>query len=217
MKNEREREREESPWLKIPAGDYEGHMGPEGVDQLAMLDTIFGQVYTEIRPARMLVLGCGTGNGFQHIDPAVSNSVVGLDLNDKYLEIARHRYHGLGGTLQLIESHAEKCRFDPGSFDMIHSALLLEYLEPATMIEKIAGWLVPGGVFSVVLQEPGDEPGPVTRTRFQNLQLLSEVMRLLSPEMLVRLARKNGLMERKSWGVPLKHGKTFHVGIFTRE
>ncbi len=212
-----ERERDENPWLKIPVGDYEGHMGPEGVDQLAMLDTIFGEVYSAIRPERLLVLGCGTGNGFGRIDPAVSTHVVGVDLNDKYLEIARQRYPGLGASLKLIESHAEKCRFEPGAFDMIHSALLLEYLDPATMIEKIANWLVPGGAMSVVVQEPDDEASPVTRTRFQSLQLLSEAMRLLSPEVLVRLARKNGLIEKKSWKAALKHGKKFHVGIFTRE
>ena len=42
--------KDQNPWLRIPARDYEGHMGPEGVDQQAALDQILGQVYAEVRP-----------------------------------------------------------------------------------------------------------------------------------------------------------------------
>jgi SAM-dependent methyltransferase len=82
----------DNPWLTIPAADYEGHMGPAGVGQLAPLQDIFARVYRELRPARVAVLGCGTGNGLDAIDPAVTERLVGVDLNPEYIALARRRH-----------------------------------------------------------------------------------------------------------------------------
>ena len=210
-------ERDANPWLHIPAEDYEGHMGSGGVDQLDALDRIMGAIYADVRPRRLVILGCGTGNGFRHIDPEVTVRAVGVDINPAYIEIARRRHPGLKGILELSCSYAEKCAFDPGSFDMVHAALLLEYLEPEPMISKIASWLVPGGTASFVIQEPGGGNGPVSETPFKSPMALAGVMRLLSPEVLGRLAGRNGLVEKQSWKVPLKRGKRFHVVRFTKE
>ena len=168
-------DRDANPWLHIPAEDYEGHMGSGGVDQLDALDRIMGAIYADVRPRRLVILGCGTGNGFRHIDPEVTVRAVGVDINPAYIEIARRRHPGLKGILELSCSYAEKCAFDPGSFDMVHAALLLEYLEPEPMISKIASWLVPGGTASFVIQEPGGGNGPVSETPFKSLMALAGV------------------------------------------
>lgn len=207
-----------NPWLNIPAGDYEGHMGPDGVDQLSVLDKILAEIYAEVRPRRMVVLGCGTGNGFRHIDRDRTTRLVGVDINSAYLEIARSRYAGLGDALELCCFYAEKCTFEPGSFDLVHSALVLEYLDPEPMIKKIASWLTPGGTASFVIQEPGGgDDGPVTATPFKSLMALAGAMRLLSPEVLGRLAVRNGLEEKRTWQEPLKHGKQFYVAQYIKE
>jgi SAM-dependent methyltransferase len=212
-----EREKDRNPWLSIPARDYEGHMGPKGVDQLGALDRILSEIYAEVRPASMVVLGCGTGNGFKHIDPAVTTRVVGVDINSAYLEIARQRYPQLKDVFEACCFYAEKCAFDPESFDLVHSALVLEYLDPEPMIEKIASWLAPGGTASFVIQEPGSENGPVSPSAFTSLMSLAGAMRLLSPEVLGRLAKRHGLRETKVWKVPLKRGKTFHAARYVKD
>jgi len=212
-----ERDKGGNPWLNIPAQDYEGHMGPEGVDQLGVLDRILGGIYADVRPASMVVLGCGTGNGFGNIDPKVTTRVVGLDINSAYLEIARRRYPQLKDVFEPCCFYAEKCAFDPESFDMVHSALLLEYLDPEPMIEKIASWLVKGGTASFVIQDPGGENGPVSPSSFTSLMSLAGAMRLLSPEVLGRLAKRHGLRETKTWKIPLKRGKTFHAAQFVKD
>ena len=189
-------------------------MGSSGVDQLGILDDLLGEIYREVAPRRLLVLGCGTGNGFRHFDPAVTSRVVGVDINGAYLEIARERYPELAGIFEPHCCYAEKCDFDAGSFDLIHSALLLEYLDPAPMVEKIASWLAPGGTWLVVLQEPSSENGPVSHTGHESLMSLAEVMRLLSPEMLGRLARRSGLEEVWTRRVALKRGKHFFIGRY---
>jgi SAM-dependent methyltransferase len=206
-----------NPWLNIPADDYEGHMGPEGVDQLSVLDKILAEIYTDVRPRRMVVLGCGTGNGFRHVDSERTTRLVGVDINSAYLEIARSRYAWLGDALELCCFYAEMCTFEPGSFDLVHSALVLEYLDPEPMIKKIASWLAPGGGASFVIQEPVGDEGPVSATPFTSLMALAGVMRLLSPEVLGRLAVRNGLREKRSWREPLKHGKQFYVAQYIKE
>ena len=52
-----------NPWTVVPAADYERHMGPEGVNQLAPLSALFQESYLAAQPDRLLLLGCTTGNG----------------------------------------------------------------------------------------------------------------------------------------------------------
>src|SRR5438132_888691 len=83
-------------------GDYEGHMGVWGVDQLGPLRTILADVYAQVRPARVAVLGCGTGNGLDVVDPALTRRVIGLDLNPEYLALAQERYPDLAGIAEWM-------------------------------------------------------------------------------------------------------------------
>ena len=112
-----------NPWTVVPAADYERHMGPEGVDQLAPLAAIFQEVYLAAQPDRLLVLGCSTGNGLEHVDPAVTKRVVGVDVNLQYLGGARQRCFHLGPRVELFCSEAEKPERDPSTAGVLrHSA-----------------------------------------------------------------------------------------------
>jgi len=134
-----------NPWTVVPAADYERHMGPQGVDQRAPLSAIFEEVYAAAQPDRLLVLGCGTGDGLEHVNPAVTKRIVGVDVNLQYLGVARQRFIGLGARLELFCSEAERFRAAPASFDLVHAALLLEYLHPEPLVRRIAEWLAPHG------------------------------------------------------------------------
>src|SRR5690349_6145305 len=113
-----------NPWTVVPAADYERHMGPDGVNQLAPLSQLFQEVYLAAQPDRVLVLGCATGNGLEHVDPSVTKRVVGVDVNLQYLGIARQRFFHLGPKLELFCSEASAWRSPPGSFDLVHAALV---------------------------------------------------------------------------------------------
>jgi SAM-dependent methyltransferase len=203
-----------NPWTIVPAPDYERHMGPEGLDQLAPLSAIFQEAYLAAQPDRVLVLGCATGNGLEHVNPAVTQNVVGLDVNLQYLGVARQRFMHLGPKLELFCTEAEKFRSAPGSFDLIHAALVFEYLHPEVLVRKIAEWIAPGGTCSVVLQLPGGEGGPPAPTK--TMQLIEKAMKLVPPDELTRLLEHYGLPRRRARTVPLKHGRSFWVGVFGR-
>jgi hypothetical protein len=46
---------------------------------------------------------------------------------------------------------------------------------------------------------------------------LAGAMRLLSPEVLGRLAKRNGLKETNTRQIPLKHGKTFFAARYVKD
>jgi LmbE family N-acetylglucosaminyl deacetylase len=65
-----------NPWLDIPADDYVGHMSDAVVAQHPALNRILRETLEDVRPASVLVLGCSTGNGFEHIDPGATSRVA---------------------------------------------------------------------------------------------------------------------------------------------
>lgn len=203
-----------NPWTVVPAADYERHMGPAGVDQLAPLSAIFQEVYLAAQPDRVLLLGCATGNGLEHVNPAVTQNVVGVDVNLQYLGVARQRFMHLGAKLELFCSEAEKFRAQPGSFDLVHAALVLEYMLPEVIVRRISEWVAPGGSCSVVLQLPGGEGAPAAPTKA--LQIIEKAQKLVPPDELTRLFEHYGLPRKRTKTIPLKHGRSFWTGVFGR-
>ena len=202
-----------NPWTVVPAPDYERHMGPDGVDQLGPLSAIFQEVYLSAQPDRVLLLGCATGNGLEHVNPAVTQKVTGVDVNLQYLGIARQRFMHLGPKLELFCSEAEKFRAPPGSYDLVHAALIFEYLHPEVLVRRISEWLAPAGTASVVLQLPGgDAPAAPSKT----MQLIAKAMKLVPPDELTRLFEHYGMSRKRARTIALKHGKSFWIGAFGR-
>lgn len=202
-----------NPWTVVPAPDYERYMGPDGVDQLGPLSAIFQEVYLSAQPDRVLLLGCATGNGLEHVNPAVTQKVTGVDVNLQYLGIARQRFMHLGPKLELFCSEAEKFRAPPGSYDLVHAALIFEYLHPEVLVRRISEWLAPAGTASVVLQLPGgDAPAAPSKT----MQLIAKAMKLVPPDELTRLFEHYGMSRKRARTIALKHGKSFWIGAFGR-
>jgi SAM-dependent methyltransferase len=203
-----------NPWLRIPASDYENHMGSENVGQLQVLSRIFKEALEKFRPRRLAVLGCATGNGFERIDPEVTRRIAAVDINPDYLRILEERFkHKLNG-LESICSDLLECSFDRSSFDLIHGALIFEYVDPEKALSKIVEWLEPEGILSVALQLPSRESGAVTETRYKSLELLEPAMRLVDPEEFSRRVETFGLSLRHSREVDIKLGKKFYVAYY---
>ena len=81
-----------NPWLDIPETDYVAHMSSREVDQYRVLNQLLRDVLATVRPGTALVLGCSTGNGLEHIDPAVTSRVVAVDINPRYLRKLVERF-----------------------------------------------------------------------------------------------------------------------------
>lgn len=206
------REPKRNPWLSIPASDYEGHMESPHVDQQRLLRDLLRERVEEFRPAALAVLGCATGAGFETVDPAVVRRLVAIDINPEYLELVRRRHAARLPGLELLCADIAAVDLAPRSLDLLHAALVLEYVSPELVIERAATWLVPGGIFSVLLQLPS-EHGNVSDTPFTSLKSLDGVMTLVDPGELVALTLRHGFATVRTGTIDWTGGKRFFAAI----
>jgi SAM-dependent methyltransferase len=204
----------ENPWLRIPAQEYEGHMA--GIGQSAALRDIFLGVYTDTNPRRLLVLGCTTGKDLELVDPNVTEKSVGVDLNRGYLEIACQRLERLGRTVELVHSDVLDAQLPASEFDLIHAALLVEYVDPFSLFRRIAEWLAMDGICSTVTQNPVEGVASVSKTAYESILVLDGRMSLCSPNQVNSFAVQAGLQRMSNCDVELPLGKSFSVSTFRK-
>ncbi|MBU0756037.1 MAG: class I SAM-dependent methyltransferase [Planctomycetes bacterium] len=208
---------EPNPWLSIPSEDYEGHMGHDKVKQLRFLGEVFKELIETYKPRSLVVLGCATGNGFECLEFGNQKHVLGIDLNPNYLKVLKERFGNTVPGLELLCSDLVECTIPGSFFDLIHAALVLEYVDPALVVEKAVSWLKPGGVFTVVLQMPCNDCDKVSDTGFESLKLLDSIMKLVEPETLDKLADRSGFHPIESKNMTLESGKSFYLGVYQKK
>jgi len=203
-----------NPWLRIPATDYEAHMALPEVAQAQALSKLMASALKEYTPASLAVIGCTTGNGFEHVDH--THRVVGVDINAAYLAVLKTRFACRIPRLELIEADitAPDFGFDPVA--MVFAALVFEYVDVARALRSIARCLSPGAILVAVLQLPSPESAPVTATRYKSLELLAPIMNLVIPSEFSHMCNSLGLQKIKTDSIPLKKGKAFFVGFYRR-
>ncbi|NJD21341.1 MAG: class I SAM-dependent methyltransferase [Melioribacter sp.] len=210
------KEKAKNPWLKIPAEDYERHMSAPNVLQLQMLNKIFADVLNEFQPKSIAVLGCATGNGFEHLINKNIEQIVGIDVNQEYLAICKKRFEKKLPQLELVCADLNDAEFPNSSFDLIHAALVFEYVEVEPLLSKISHWLKSNGNLSVVLQLPNDASALVSETPYQSLKLLNSIMKLIEPEVFREKVRQYELNETRNYKIKLQSGKCF-LGIIFKQ
>lgn len=203
-----------NPWLSISAADYEGHMDAPNVGQLSVLNGIFRDALRCIPSKTIAVLGCGTGNGFEHIDREMTKRVVGIDINSEYLSLLKERHASRLPELELVCSDVSAFSPPNSSFDLIYGALIFEYVDYARMLKRISDWLTPKGTLVCVFQLPSPESGVVSETEYSSLKSLESIMRLVDPHDFDARARECGLTRVKQSEIPLKQGKRFLVSYY---
>ncbi|WP_447980070.1 methyltransferase domain-containing protein [Candidatus Nitrospira bockiana] len=111
-------------------------------------------------PRRILDLACGTGILTLALARRYPRGhVVGVDLRDEYLEIARGKVRRLGiRNVELIQSRAEDYRAEE-RFDGIVSSYLAKYADLTILTENAAAMLEPGGV--ILMHDFTFPPNPV--------------------------------------------------------
>ena len=190
-------------------------MGPGGLDELGALSTIFAKVYAARQPRRVAVLGVATGNGLEHVDLQLTGRVVGVDVNLSYLAVTRQRQRRLGAALELLCNDVERLELDAGRWDLVHAALLLEYVDLRVLVPRVASWLAPRGAFTAVLQLPGGVPA--ADSRYPSVRALAAYTRLVPPAELRTLVEAEGLVERRAFVVPLPTGRRYFIGLYEKE
>ena len=141
-----------NPWLDIPEADYVGHMSSPAVGQRPVLGRLLREALEIVRPDVVLVLGCSTGNGLEHVNPAVTSRVVVVDVNQQYLLRLRERFPNPTFELDVRAGDVLDLELEREAYDLVHAGLILEYVEWPVLVPRVAMALSSGGVLSVILQ-----------------------------------------------------------------
>ena len=205
-----------NPWLDISEIDYVGHMSSPTVNQRPVLSRLMGEAMESARPRTMLVLGCSTGNGLEHVNPKITSRVTVVDLNPAYLLRLGERFPNPGFALDVQCADLADVVLEPEAFDLVHAGLVLEYVEWPLLVPRVASTLKPGGVLSVVLQLPSAASPAVTPTTFVSLRSLESLFRFVEPGALVAAARGAGLTLSSRLTESLPEGKAFEVLRFVK-
>jgi len=206
-----------NPWLDIPADDYVGHMSHPAVNQRPVLNRLLHEALVSGRPRTLLVLGCCTGNGLEHVDRAITERVTVVDINSSYLRRLADQCPNPGYDLEIRCEDLNDAVLERDAFELVHAALLFEYVAWRPLIQRVAQTLRPGGVLNVVLQLPSTSSPAVTPTQFTSLQALEPVFQFVDPDILSQAAENAALALVLRRTEPLPSGKAFEVLRFVRK
>jgi hypothetical protein len=204
------------PWLYIPLEEYEGHMDSAGVEQLGPLAELFKCALDSCVPGSVAILGVAGGNGLEQIDNTVTKRIIGVDVNQSYLDEAQRRFSALSG-LQLHCCDLNSSTFSLPPVLLVHAALIFEHVGLGVALDNALSLVAAGGSFSVVLQLPGNQECGVACTRYTSMQALKNRFQLIDTREFQRLLAERGfhIVEQKTRLLPA--GKALWLGIFTKD
>lgn len=90
---------------------------------------------------RVLDLGCGTGQCPVRANVADSDDVIGVDIDEPSLAIARETFP----NRKFRHARGEELPFPDASFDRVVSAVALPYMDIPKTLAEVRRVLVPGG------------------------------------------------------------------------
>jgi len=129
---------------------------------------------TQRTVSRVLDLGCGTGSlMLQILENFPKANVIGIDFDPTLLPLANQRLEHFGERAKLILADLRDdswSKLVPHSIDAVVSATALHWFKPqelAHLYHKIAGVLLPGGIFLNADHVSSDHP-PIQKTWQEN-------------------------------------------------
>jgi ubiquinone/menaquinone biosynthesis C-methylase UbiE len=99
---------------------------------------------------RVLDLGCGSGVDLSSWDVTASDEIVGIDVNEQHLALAKARFPNR--TFHLGSGESLPCENE--SFDRVVSCVALPYMNIPKALGEMHRVLVPGGAVSLSLHSP---------------------------------------------------------------
>ena len=202
-----------NPWLDIPLGDYESHMALRHVGQAQLLSRVLRETIESYQPLSIALLGCAGGNGLEQIPSTSVERVVGIDINQQYLDRVAARYAEQLPGLELFAGDLGVDRFGFEPVELVFAGLIFEYVDARKLLEQALSMLVRGGRLVSVVQLPSSIED-VTPSPYTSLERLSSVLHVVSTKQLTALATTIGFDLETEQSVTASGGKDFQVSVF---
>ncbi len=158
------------------------------------------RLLAKVPPSRAILdLACGTGIltlALARRNPQAR--IVGVDVTEDYLQVARQKAKDLGVNVKFIHADAETVALE-GAFDCITSSYIPKYVDANKLLDNITPALRPGGV--IVLHDFLYPRHPLARKLWHGYnRVLNLVGRRLFPEWQVVFDNNlTDLIVRSNW------------------
>jgi len=161
--------RDPSPWLSVPAADYEGHMASPQRGAAPVPERRLRRRARRVPARRGGGAGCATGNGFEHLRPRRSASGAWWAWTS-----SPTTSHSLARAPRAALPRARAGLRRPGggsswsaapSTSSTPALRWLEYVEPGRWVRRAPPLAGPGGVLRRLLQLPAAGHGKSPRRR----------------------------------------------------
>ena len=208
-----------NPWLHIPLEDYERHMSHHLVGQSTLLNALTKKYLDAIKPETVILLGIAGGNGLEHIDNQITQSVYGIDINQVYLDIAFKRYKHRISSLKLMNLDITKHSENICQADFIWAALVLEYTGIDKTLSFCTNNIHKEGHLIISIQA-NNNISSVSPTGIESVKKAGEIFSIVEPEALLSKAAENGYKFMGKEENILPNGKsiiTFHFVASARD
>ncbi len=205
-------------WDKILLEDYLGHMDSPSIDQLKFLRRVFKNFYDKLRPKIVCIAGITNGNEIECIDYRHVEKIIGIDINEGFLNSLKKRdiYRDHYQKFNLIHADLNNISLPVKSIDYVHCALILEFVDYKSVLRKVAGWLKDDGHIGFVLQMAGQSKEKISKTGNENLKKLKDIMNLVEKDEFVDQLFLLGLKVEDEEIVTVKE-KEFFIGLIKKE
>jgi SAM-dependent methyltransferase len=101
----------------------------------------------------VLELGCGMGQFARYCAEQGADPVVGLEISERMLEIARRE--NAAANITYFHEPMETAIFSDDTFDLVVSSLAIHYVEDYPgLVRRVYGWLKPRGRFIFSVEHP---------------------------------------------------------------
>ena len=165
-----------------------------------------------VKPKSVLFLGIAGGNGLEHVDNNITYSVIGIDINQQYLEHTRTRYCRGIRNLKLINLDISESSDSICKSELIWAALILEYTGVEKALEFSRNNITYGGSLIVTIQSNNGVQS-ISLTGVESVNIISSVFQLVNPDSFLVNAKELGfvLIDCEENFLPNgKSMKTFH-------
>lgn len=210
------KQKNSNPWTEIPLEDYESHMSHSLVGQLDFLNSLTKKYLNIIKPETCMFLGIAGGNGLEHIDNNITKKVIGIDINQNYLDATHKRYNDKIYSLKLINSDISKTEEVFCSADFIWAALVLEYIGMEKSLEFSKNNLQHGGHFIVSIQSNNGVQS-VSQTGIESIKKSGDIFQMINPDLLIDKATELGLRLIENEEFIFQNGKSLKTFHFVRD
>ena len=148
-------------WHKITPEEYDAHMSHPDVAQTQMLNRIIKEQFQMLSNEQCLdscaaILGITNGNGLEHVISSNINEIIGIDINEAFLNECKVRFNYLEQRLKLFQLDLTKDTIKSieilSKCDLIIANLLIKHIHLDNFVKIIAGLPQRRRIVSCVIQ-----------------------------------------------------------------